>query len=146
MSDRTDRVNQLIQAELAPVVEVYTQELGGLVTITYVKVSPDLANAYVGVSCFNTLESSENVIEVLNRHSSLFHREIAKRLQMRRIPKLEFRDDQSGKYVQKIDQLFYQIKEERQKNEEKHNIDGDSLDDENEGLNNDDHLTEETDS
>ena len=112
---RIDRVNQLIQAELAPVVEQYTKELGGLVTVTYVKTSPDLANTYVGVSCFNTSKSSEKVIIVLNRNSSLFHREISKRLHMKKIPKISFRDDKSGEYVQKIDELFFQIKEDRKK-------------------------------
>jgi len=130
-SSRIDRVNQLIQAELAPVVEQYTKELGGLVTVTYVKTSPDLANTYVGVSCFNTSESSEDIIVTLNRNSSLFHREISKRLHMKRIPKISFRDDKSGEYVQKIDQLFYQIQEDRKKftaNEESEETLGDDSD------------------
>lgn len=108
-----EKVNKLIKAELAPVLEMYTKELGGLVTITYVKTSPDLAQAYVGISCFQTGEEAANVISVLNQHAILFHKDISRRLHLRKVPKLSFRMDESGAYAAHIEELFIQIKQEK---------------------------------
>jgi ribosome-binding factor A len=113
MSNRIEKVNELILHELAPVIELYTKELGGLVTITYVNTSQDLANATIGISCYKTAEKEEDVIKTLNQYTHMFHSQISKRIKMRRTPILYFKLDNTGEYAERIDTLFNQIKQEK---------------------------------
>ena len=97
MSRRTERVNDLIRDELSDMLlkEVRDPRLGGLISITRVEVAPDLSTARVFVSVMGEQEEQDAAMKALNAAVSFFHRELKKRVEMRRVPFLTFRLDDS---------------------------------------------------
>lgn len=98
MSRRTERVSQLVRAELARILGQHTTDPRlRLVTLTQVRVSPDLGNAQVYWSCLSgdDEENVERVSEALERASGYMRRHLAEALPLRRAPALRFRHDPS---------------------------------------------------
>jgi ribosome-binding factor A len=97
MSRRTERVNELIREELSDLLlrEVRDPRLGGVISITRVEVSPDLVNARVYVSIMNETTDRAAALQALNAGAGFFHRELKHRLELRRVPFLNFRLDKS---------------------------------------------------
>ncbi len=95
---RMVRVNELIKRVLAD--ELYHVFGGGgfdlaSVSITRVKVSPDLRDAYVYVSILGHEGEREHILEILTDNRARFQRDLAKNVKLRYTPKLEFRLDES---------------------------------------------------
>jgi ribosome-binding factor A len=75
------------------------------VTVTEVKVSPDLVNATAYVMPFGG-EHIKTTIAALNRASVYFRMQIAKSVQLRHAPKIFFALDTSFSYAEKIEGLL----------------------------------------
>ena len=97
MSRRTERVNDLIRDELSDLLlrEVRDPRLGVLISITRVEVAPDLSNARVFVSVMGDEAEQDAAMKALNAAAAFFHRELKKRVELRRVPFLTFRLDTS---------------------------------------------------
>jgi ribosome-binding factor A len=97
MSRRTERVNDLIRDELSDLLlrEINDPRLGGLISITRVEVTPDFANARVFVSIMAEQEEKQQALKALSAASGFFHRELKKRIEIRKVPFLQFRLDTS---------------------------------------------------
>ena len=98
MSRRTDRVSQVVRAEVARILRQETTDPRlRLVTVTHVRVSPDLGNAQVHWSCLSgdDEENVERVAEALDSASGYLRRHLAEALPLRRVPSLHFRHDPS---------------------------------------------------
>jgi ribosome-binding factor A len=96
-SRRILRVNELLREELAELLRRETEdpELQTLISITEVDTSPDLRVAKVYVS---TLGDDEEMVRVLRRmrHAArFFRRELARRVNLRHTPELDFQLDPS---------------------------------------------------
>ena len=98
MSRRTERINELIREELS---ELIMRDLrdprleNGLISITHVEVSPDLYNARVMVSVMSETADPEEAIKALKAAGGFLHKELVHRLNIRRVPFLEFKLDTS---------------------------------------------------
>jgi ribosome-binding factor A len=91
-----------------------------LVTITKVRVTPDLALARIFLSFFNST-NSQLALQTIKLHASEIRYKLGARIkdQVRIIPQLEFFIDDTSEYVERMDKIFDKIsKEERQKDEE----------------------------
>jgi ribosome-binding factor A len=91
-----------------------------LVTITKVRVTPDLAIARIFLSFFNST-NSQLALQTIKLHASEIRYKLGARIkdQVRIIPQLEFFIDDTSAYVERMDKIFDKIsKEERQKDEE----------------------------
>ncbi|HXH21528.1 MAG TPA: 30S ribosome-binding factor RbfA [Dehalococcoidia bacterium] len=97
MSRRTERVNDLIRDELSELLlrELNDPRLGGLISITHVDVSPDLMTARVFVSVMAPPEEQKQAMKALEAAGGFMHRELKKRLTMRKVPFLSFKLDTS---------------------------------------------------
>src|SRR3954452_4197184 len=98
MNRRLERLNDQIREELGNLLlfEVRDPRLEGrLVSITHVDVSPDLYNARVSFSVMGTPKEQEDAHKALTAAAAFFHRELKSRLEIRRVPFLEFRKDNS---------------------------------------------------
>ncbi len=107
---REDRVAELLLEEISAIVmrELKDPRVSG-VTITGVKVSPDLG--YAKVFYISTFGNNDEAGEGL-RHSAGFIRyELKKRLSLRHIPQLNFIYDDSFDYGERIDRLIEEIEE-----------------------------------
>ncbi len=110
---RSARVSDLIKKEVTDIVmnKIKHKTLGFL-TITAAKVSDDLRHATVYLSVLKT-EDSNKTVKKLNSAASFIKGELARRLQMRYVPSITFKIDESIQYGMKIDKLLDDIKSER---------------------------------
>jgi len=91
-----------------------------LVTITKVRVTPDLAIARIFLSFFNNTNTQQS-LQTIKSHANEIRYKLGARIkdQVRVIPQLEFFVDDTNEYVERMDKLFDKIsKEPRQPDEE----------------------------
>ncbi|GAB2988390.1 hypothetical protein GCM10027049_31280 [Mucilaginibacter puniceus] len=91
-----------------------------LLTITKVRVTPDLAIARIFLSFFNAVNPLQ-ALQTVKLHASEIRYKLGSRIkdQVRIIPQLEFFIDDTSEYVERMDKIFDKIsKEDRQPDEE----------------------------
>lgn len=117
MSIRTERLGAVIQKDLGRIIQKSYQKSGALVSVTEVRVTPDLMIAKVYLSVFAPGRDEEAIFRNLEEHNSEIRKELASKIrhQVRRIPELHFVKDETAEYVNKIENLFDEIREERRK-------------------------------
>ncbi len=117
-SHRIDRVENLIKHELSLILLHKVKDVDlGLLTLTNVKVSPDLRIASVYVSIFEK-EKREIVLERIKQKTGFIRTELAHKISLRFVPELRFFLDDTLDYVEKIEELIKKIHEnDQQKNE-----------------------------
>jgi len=89
---------------------------GGMVSISSVKVTPDLLEARIYVSVFNAADN-QNVLTKIQERAWEIKKELAARVknQLRRIPELKFFLDDTLDHAFKMEELFKQIKSDENK-------------------------------
>jgi ribosome-binding factor A len=109
---RHERVAEEIRHELGTMVagELKDPRIEGLVTITEVRVTPDLKHARVYVSVLGTAAEQKKTIQGLEAASGYIRHELTERIQLRRAPEVHFVLDHSEEYGQRIDDLLRQTK------------------------------------
>ena len=102
MSRRTEKVSGLLQSQIAELLHRQVKHptlTGAMVSITRVEVSADFSIARVHVSVMTDDAGGEDqqaeVLEALIRTEPYLHRQLVKRLHMRRVPRLRFIADHS---------------------------------------------------
>jgi ribosome-binding factor A len=108
-STRQKKVARLLQKELADVFLKKGNELahGTMVSITRVRVSPDLSFAKVYISIFPALKQDE-ILKSIEGQSSRIRFELGQKIrsQLRIVPDIAFHIDDSLDYIDKIDKLL----------------------------------------
>lgn len=105
---RQNRIARLLQKELATIFQGRTRMMHGvLVSVTRVRVSPDLSICTAYLSIFPS-EKSEELIENINTNEKQIRFELGRRVrnQLRIIPELRFYLDDSLDYIDHIDELL----------------------------------------
>lgn len=105
---RQAKISRLIQKELSEIFRQQTAKLGNvMVSVSSVKVSPDLSVAKAYLSVFPS-EQAPEVIENINAQAKTVRYELAQRVrfQLRRCPELQFYIDDSIDYLENIDKLL----------------------------------------
>jgi len=89
-----------------------------LVTITKVRVTPDLALARIFLSFFNNT-NTQVALQTIKLHASEIRYKLGARIkdQVRIIPQLEFFIDDTSEYVERMDKLFDKINKEESPND-----------------------------
>jgi len=82
------------------------------VTVTEVRISPDLGNATAFVMPLGG-QKSGSIIAALNRASAYFRTQLAHAVQLRHAPRIAFALDTSFSYAEKIDGLLHTPEVER---------------------------------
>jgi ribosome-binding factor A len=110
---RADRVADLIQREISDILlrQVRDPRIRA-VTITGVKVTDDLRTAkiYFVELAQDTIHAQ--TLDGLEKATGFMRRELGKRLQLRCVPDLIFREDASFAYGSRIERLLTEIKQE----------------------------------
>lgn len=108
MTHRPERVAREIQRLLSqPISEFAALNGGGLVTLTLVKVSPDLTVAKLYVSVFGNSLGGERIVALLNENAH-HYRAIVAQLRLKVIPELRFYLDTTLDSMERIEQLLKQ--------------------------------------
>ena len=110
---RQKQIGGLIQEEINFIFQRLGLNMinGGMVSISSVKITPDLLEARIYLSVFNSADS-KNVLTKIHDKAWEIKKELAARLknQLRRIPELKFFLDDTLDHVFKMEELFKQIK------------------------------------
>ena len=107
-STRQNKISRLIQKELSDMFLRMTKEMRGvMVSVSVVRVSPDLGIAKAYLSIFPSEKAGE-IIEHLTNNTKAIRFELGNRVrhQLRIIPELRFYQDDSLDYIEHIDQLL----------------------------------------
>jgi len=80
-----------------------------LITVTEVRMTPDLKTARVYVIPLGGIDMKETV-SVLTEYSHLVRKALSKRLDIKFLPKLTFVEDNSFEYAEKIEKIIKKIK------------------------------------
>ncbi len=81
-----------------------------LITVTEVRMTPDLKTARVYVIPLGGIDTKETV-KILTEYSHLVRRALSKRLDIKFLPKLTFVEDNSFEYAEKIERIIRKYKE-----------------------------------
>ena len=108
-STRQQKVSRQLQKDISDIFlhEAAEYLRGALVSVTKVRISPDLALAKVYVSVF-PFDKSEAILHTLVAHLSPIRKALGIRVrsQLRIVPELAFHIDDSLEYVEHIDRLL----------------------------------------
>jgi ribosome-binding factor A len=107
MSRRSDRVGDLIRAELSDLLlrEVKDPRVK-LASITAVDVTSDLRRAVVKVSALGEEEQRLETVEALRHARGFLRTELAHRLRLRVTPELTFELDRGAEHSQRISDIL----------------------------------------
>ena len=105
---RQNKIARLLQKELSVIFQEQTRSLHGvMVSVTRVKISPDLSICTAYLSIFPS-EKSEELIMNITKNEKQIRYELGTRVryQLRIIPELRFFIDDSLDYIERIDELL----------------------------------------
>lgn len=110
---RSDRVASQIQKEMAELIGTHVKEPGfGMITISDVELTRDLAVAKVFVTFLGNRETPRDCVKGLTEYVPVLRRELAKRLRLRVLPEIRFAFDESIERGLRMDALLHQIARE----------------------------------
>ncbi len=106
MSNRTVRVNELVQRELSAILRQRYQSETVAVTITEVRVSPDLRDARVFVSVIGDEDTAIQKLRWLRTKATDIRQEVGRRIVLKFLPKFEYRLDESTERSTRMQRLL----------------------------------------
>ena len=105
---RLQKIERLLQKELGDIFQKQTQAMHGvLVSVSVVRVSPDLSVAKAYLSIFPSAKGEE-LLKAIRANTKAIRYDLGQRvrLQLRKIPELRFFIDDSLDYIEHIDSLL----------------------------------------
>ena len=105
---RQNKISRLLQKELSEIFLLQTKAMPGvLVSVSAVRISPDMSIARVYLSVFPS-EKAEEIVKNVYDNMKTIRYELGTRVrhQLRIIPELKFFVDDSLDYIEKIDSLL----------------------------------------
>ena len=112
-SQRQLRVGELIKQSLGQIFLRHEAKVPTLITknitVTEVRMSPDLKNARAYVIPLGG-KDTENAVNVLTKFSHLIRKALSKKIDMKFLPKVSFVGDESFDYAEKIEKLIQKNK------------------------------------
>lgn len=105
---RQNKIARLLQKELSLIFQQQTRAIHGtMVSVTRVKISPDLSICTAYLSIFPS-EKGEEILANVNANTKGIRYELGTRVrnQLRIIPELRFFIDDSLDYIERIDELL----------------------------------------
>lgn len=109
-NNRQGRIDEEFKRELSQIISYNLKEpsVTGMVSVTKVKVTPDLKYAKVSVSILNSKNTKETLAG-LKKSSGFLRSELAKKINLRNTPELVFELDDSLEYGARIDSILNKI-------------------------------------
>ena len=109
-TNRMNRVDEEIRREISNIIDqdLKNTNITGIISVTKVKVSPDLKMARVYISLLNS-KSKKNTIEGLKKSAGFIRSELARRINLRYTPEIIFELDESMEYGNRIENILKEI-------------------------------------
>jgi ribosome-binding factor A len=113
---RPERVGEGIRQEIGQILMRDVHDPGiGFVTLTRVKVSPDLQLARIYYTQLGDEAARQATRKALDRALPFLRRQLGRRLSLRRVPELVFQFDDSVENQDRIERILIELEEERQR-------------------------------
>jgi ribosome-binding factor A len=115
LSHRPERVGDQIRQEISSMLtrgEVHDPGIG-FITLTRVTVSPDLQVAHVYYTTLGDPAQRKATSKALGRATPFMRRQIGQRLQLRRVPEIDFRLDAAVAHQDRIEQVLRDLHAEQ---------------------------------
>ena len=113
-SQRQLRVGELVKQNLGEIFIRNEAKIASIdtkvITVTEVRMTPDLKTARVYVIPLGGIGTSE-MVSVLTENSHLVRKALSKKLDIKFLPKLAFVEDNSFEYAEKIERLIQKNKD-----------------------------------
>ncbi len=107
---RTDRVGDLMRGEIADLLLRRVKDPRiGFVTVTGVKVSPDLRHATVFVSLLDEGARAAETLDALDRAAGFIRAELGQRMRMKYTPELIFKRDDTPSRAGRIEAMLEEL-------------------------------------
>ncbi len=109
-TNRMNRINEELKREISNIInfELNNSNVTGMISVTKVKVTPDLRYARVYVSMINS-KNKKNTLAGLKQASGYIRSALAKKVNLRNTPELVFEFDETIEYGAKIDSIISEI-------------------------------------
>lgn len=120
--NRLGRVNEELKKEISQIInyELNNSNITGMISVTRVRISPDLRYAKVYVSIFNS-KNIKRTLEGLIKSEGFIRSRIASTINLRTTPELVFKLDDSEIQGERIDQILRELKEDNKGNKAENN-------------------------
>lgn len=114
MSERILRVNSEIQKAISYIIanEIKNPLIKGLITVTKVDTTADLEQSKIYLSIFEE-ETREEVFNQIKHSAGFIRKELARAVDLRKVPFLTFYLDDSFEYGSRIDEAINKINEDK---------------------------------
>ncbi len=114
MSERILRVNSEIQKAISYIIanEIKNPLIKGLITVTKVDTTADLEQSKIYLSIFEE-ETREEVFNQIKHSAGFIRKELARTVDLRKVPFLTFYLDDSFEYGSRIEETINKINEDR---------------------------------
>ena len=111
---RKDRIADQIKREVADIVQnVLKNPNLGFITITDAECTKDLRYAKIFFSVLGDDKTKAQTAGALRKSTGKIQSELARRINIRKVPSLSFHIDNSAEYGSQMDKLFKQIEKEK---------------------------------
>ena len=111
---RPDRVGDQLRQELAELIAREVHDPGiGFLTMTRVKVTPDLQQARVFYTTIGDEKQRKETARALERATQFLRRQLGRRLRLKHVPELDFFYDDSIERQDRIERIMLDIQAER---------------------------------
>jgi len=114
-SKRQKQIGQLVQKELSDIFQRmgYNITDGGMISISAVRITPDLLEARVYLSMFQIKDTAAMLNQIKDRNWEI-RKELGLRVgkQLRRVPELSYFLDDTLDYVFRMEELFKKIRDD----------------------------------
>jgi ribosome-binding factor A len=113
---RPDRVGDQIRQVLSELLSRGTVHDPGIgfITLTRVKVSPDLQMARVYYTTLGDESARRETAKALERATGFLRRHVGERLELRRVPELKFQFDESVMHQDRVEQILRDLHAEEE--------------------------------
>ena len=110
MEKRLERVNRLIKEELSRIIlKEFDFPLDVLITLTRVETTNNLIQAKVYISVMPE-KKTKDILQMLNRGIYELQQKLNKRLNMRPVPRIYFREEKETVKAGRIEEILEKIK------------------------------------
>lgn len=113
LSHRVERVAEQLREEVSQILATEVADPGvGLVTVSRVKVTPDLSLARIYWTLIGDAAERKKTTQALQRASSFVRRLLADRMGLRRVPEVVFQYDEGLAAHQRVEEILHELHEQ----------------------------------
>ena len=113
LSHRTERIAEQLREEVSQILATEVADPGvGLVTVTRVKLTPDLSLARVYWTLLGDAAERKRTVKALERAAPFVRHVLATRVMLRRVPEVHFQYDEGLAAHQRVEEILHEIHEE----------------------------------